>query len=459
MDAADTQASGTPAAPMRRHALWRLFDLRQDQADPDLIDAAVRDNARLAGTNLWVLMFAIVIASVGLNVNSTAVIIGAMLISPLMGPIIGIGYGVGVHDHALIRKSFGNLAVFVGISLLASTAYFALSPLTQAHSEILARTAPSIWDVLIAFFGGAAGMVGLTRKEKTTLIPGVAIATALMPPLCTAGYGLATGQPRFFLGAFYLFLINGVFIALASLAVVRLLRLPRRAFTDDAARRRDRLLIAVAVTATLVPSVVLAYRLVQDELFAAGAERFVQQLDQASGHVTLLSREIEPRERRLTLTVMGKGVTSQWQRDLEGRLAAFGLADATLKIRHPNEETLDIGSLQRDLQRNVLRSTMAAIDTQTQRIAELERQLAAKSAAADEYANAEAEIHALLPGLRKVVVAPRAPAAAGGDAKPLVLVAAEPARRLTKAEVEQLKRWMKARWPAADVRLTVGPMS
>jgi uncharacterized hydrophobic protein (TIGR00271 family) len=458
MDAAAAPASDTPPPPTWGRRFWRLFDLKQDQADPGVIDAAVRDNARLAGTNLWVLMFAIVIASVGLNVNSTAVIIGAMLISPLMGPIIGIGYGAGVHDHALIRKAFANLAVFVGISLLASTAYFALSPLTQAHSEILARTAPSIWDVLIAFFGGAAGMVGLTRKEKTTLIPGVAIATALMPPLCTAGYGLATGQPRFFLGAFYLFLINGVFIAMASLAVVRLLRLPRRAFADEAARRRGRLLIAAAVTVTLVPSIVLAWRLVQDELFTAGAERFVQQLDQSKGDVVLLSREVEPRQRRLTLTLMGKGVTPTLQGDLEGRFAAFGMAGATLTIRHPSEETLDVSSLQRDLQRIVLRSTMSAVEAQTQRIAELERQLAAQPATTDRHAGAEAEIRALLPDLRKVVVAPRAPTSATADAKPVVLVAVEPARKLTQAQVEQLKRWLKARWPADDVQLTVGPI-
>ena len=183
-------------------------------------------------------MFAIAIASVGLNGNSTAVIIGWMLISPLMGPIIGAGYGVGVQDSQLVRLALRNLAVLTGISLTVSTLYFALTPLEDAQSELLARTSPTLWDVLIAFFGGAAGMVGLARKEKSTLIPGVAIATALMPPLCTAGYGLATAQPHFAIGAFYLFTINGVFIAVATLLFTRYLRLPVHAFADAAEQRR-----------------------------------------------------------------------------------------------------------------------------------------------------------------------------------------------------------------------------
>ena len=213
--------------------LGRVFQLRGDQASPEAIDSGIRDGVRVSGTNLWVLMCAILIASIGLNVNSTAVVIGAMLISPLMGPITGVGYGLGVQDTPLIRRSLLNMGVFVGISLAASTLYFLITPLSDASSELLARTAPTIWDVLIAFFGGAAGMIGLTRKEPTTLIPGVAIATALMPPLCTAGYGLATGQAGFFFGAFYLFTINSVFIALATLGITRVLRLPLQAHADE----------------------------------------------------------------------------------------------------------------------------------------------------------------------------------------------------------------------------------
>ena len=178
---------------MRPNLLF-LFDLRKDQQEPSVIDETVRSGAQFGGTNLWVLFFAILIASVGLNTNSTAVIIGAMLISPLMGPIVGMGYGAAVQDLGLIRMAGKNLAIFVVLSLLTSVLYFTLSPLEQPQSELMARTFPTLWDVLIAAFGGAAGMVAVTRRGYSNVVPGVAIATALMPPLCTAGFGIAHGR-------------------------------------------------------------------------------------------------------------------------------------------------------------------------------------------------------------------------------------------------------------------------
>jgi len=167
--------------------------LSDDTSEADAIDAEIRSNVSLRGTNLWVLILAIFIASVGLDVNSTAVVIGAMLISPLMGPIMGTGYGIGVYDFPLIRKSVMSLLLATLIAFLAFAVYLLISPLSEVHSELLARTSPTIWDVLIAFFGGLAGIIAATRKIQTNVIPGVAIATALMPPLCTAGYGLANG--------------------------------------------------------------------------------------------------------------------------------------------------------------------------------------------------------------------------------------------------------------------------
>ena len=172
------------------------------------------------------------VCSVGLDINSTAVVIGAMLISPLMGPIMGVGLGVGIYDNELIIKSLKNLGIAVLISVLSSAFYFWISPLDEAKSELLARTSPTLWDVLIAFFGGFAGIVAGSRKEKSNAIPGVAIATALMPPLCTAGFGLATAQWTYFLGAFYLFLINSVFISLSTYIVVRIMRFRPKEFLD-----------------------------------------------------------------------------------------------------------------------------------------------------------------------------------------------------------------------------------
>ena len=219
------------------NTIRHIFSLSDDKSKADAIDTEIRSNVSLRGTNLWVLIFAILIASVGLNVNSTAVVIGAMLISPLMGPIMGIGYGIGVYNFPLIRKSVMSLLLATVIAFLASTLYFLISPLSEAHSELLARTSLTIWYVLIAFFGGLAGIIAATRKIKTNVIPGVAISTALMPLLCTAGYGLANGQWHFFFGAFYLYIINSVFIAFAAFIIISAMKLPHRNYVDAKNRK------------------------------------------------------------------------------------------------------------------------------------------------------------------------------------------------------------------------------
>ena len=436
-------------------SLRRLLSLRRDQASPDVIDAAIRDGVQLGGTNLWVLMFAILIASVGLNVNSTAVIIGAMLISPLMGPIIGAGYGAAIQDSRLIRLSLRNLGVFAGISLVASTLYFVVSPLSHAQSELLARTSPTIWDVLIAFFGGAAGMIGLTRKEKTTLIPGVAIATALMPPLCTAGYGLATGDARFFFGAFYLFTINGVFIAFATLVIARVLRLPVRAYADEAARRRGRLLIGLAVTATLVPSVVLATQLVRDEWFSTRANRYLAALEASQKDTLILAREVDPRARRIRLALLGADLTPEQKRDMEAKLAEFGLADAALEIRQPTEAHRDAGgvNLARAQAQEAQRKTLLQLDEKTARVAALEQQMNRASAEGADHARLADEIRAQLPAVRSVTVA--RPASTTPEARRL-MVALDAPRPLPASELARLKRWLGVRLPDTAVEVIAG---
>ncbi|HNF32994.1 MAG TPA: DUF389 domain-containing protein, partial [Bacteroidia bacterium] len=196
------------------------FKLNDEKEELETVVKNIDNGVIFRGTNLWVLIFAIFVASLGLNVNSTAVIIGAMLISPLMGPIMGIGLGIGINDVSLLKKAIYNYSIATGVALTTSTLFFLISPLSDAHSEILARTSPTIYDVLIALFGGFAGIIAASSKQKGNVIPGVAIATALMPPLCTAGYGLATLQFNFFVGAFYLFIINTVFIALATFIIV-----------------------------------------------------------------------------------------------------------------------------------------------------------------------------------------------------------------------------------------------
>ena len=238
------------------------FSLEEDKDDEAEVIQSVSRGIEFRGINLWTLIFAIFIASIGLNINSSAVITGAFLISPLMGPIMGIGMGVGINDLAMIKRVLKNLGIAVFISLLTSIVYFLVSPLHLAQSELMARTSPTVWDALVAFFGGLAGIVAGSRREKVTnVIPGVAIATALMPPLCTAGYGIATGNLYYFAGAFYLFLINGICISLATFLIVRFLGYHQKDYPTPEVERRVRHTIWVAVLIAIVPRPIWGIRL------------------------------------------------------------------------------------------------------------------------------------------------------------------------------------------------------
>lgn len=237
----------------------------------------IRGGIWFRGMNIWILACAIVIASVGLNVNSTAVIIGAMLISPVMGPIIGLGLAIGTNDTMLMKAALKNLVIMVSISLAASTAYFIISPLSLADpTELQARTSPTIYDVFIAFFGGLAGILATSSKSRATVIAGVAIATALMPPLCTAGYGLSSLNLKYFGGAMYLFLINASFITLATYIGVKSLHYPKIQETgNNATARRRRNFISAVFAILLVPSIISAYTLILENNFTSKARNFV----------------------------------------------------------------------------------------------------------------------------------------------------------------------------------------
>lgn len=308
--------------------------LGTDAEDPQVAMEAIGRGVRFRGTNLLILVFAILIASVGLNVNSTAVVIGAMLISPLMGPIMGVGAGLGIMDLWLVRRSMKNLGFAIGVSLATSALYFLLSPLSEAHSEILSRTSPTIWDVLIALSGGFAGIIAAASKDKVrgNVVPGVAIATALMPPLCTAGYGLAHLNWQYFAGALYLFLINSVFISIAALTTVRWLGYPRRVLEDERLTLRIRRYTAAIVFVTVVPSIWLAYRLVGENAFKHKAEQFIA-FECAVPENYLMEQRIDPKDRSITLTYLGNGVSEQTREAMEHRLAAHGIPGAHLTIR------------------------------------------------------------------------------------------------------------------------------
>lgn len=283
-----------------KEILKDAFSLKSDTADQEEIRNRLVEGGQVTGTNMCVLMLAIFIASIGLNMNSTAVIIGAMLISPLMGSIQAAAYGTATADLRLFRKSMIGLMFQVAVCLITSTLYFLISPISTTTSELLARTQPTIWDVLIALFGGIAGIIGITRKEKSNVIPGVAIATALMPPLCTCGYGIATGQWTFFLGAGYLFLVNSYFIFFSSAAILLVLKVPKKKeikeITPEQWKRLKKAIIRNTII-MILPSIVVAYGMVQttnaDKESLTGFEKENVSIESITKQIQILFPEVE----------------------------------------------------------------------------------------------------------------------------------------------------------------------
>lgn len=372
--------------------------LGENAEDPHTAMESIERAVVFRGTNVLILIFAILIASVGLNVNSAAVVIGAMLISPLMGPIVGVGAGLGVMDLALVRRALKNLGFAVGASLVTSTLYFMISPLSEAHSEILARTSPTIWDVLIALAGGFAGIVATASKERGNVVPGVAIATALMPPLCTAGYGLAHLNWSFFAGAMYLFVINSVFISIAALATVRWLNYPTVHWEQESVKRRIRRITTVIVLATVAPSVYLAYRLVLQNAFQQKAEQFIT--NEATMPLNyLVQRNIDPVARTISLTYMGSGLSQEQETRMRERLSIYGIADCRLAVR-TGLSLLELGREEQnaDMDRQAELERQRAIET---RLAGLKDSIHSARVNADLLFT---EAHAVHPGLQWLVV-------------------------------------------------------
>ena len=317
----------------------RLISLNVD-SDHNATINRIEEGIGFRGTNIWILAFAIIIACVGLNVNNTAAIIGAMLLSPLMGPILGIGLAVGIHDYSLLNRSVRNFGIMVLISISASTLYFFISPLSDAQSELLARTQPTIYDVLIAFFGGLAGIVAHSRKgEKIIIVLGVAIATALMPPLCTAGYGLATGQFNFFFGAFYLFFINTFFIALATVLMTYYLKIPKRSFVNPIKAKKVKMYIYIFTAIVCVPSVWGAFNMIKESSFNSSAIRFVNDLQQnpllENSQIISSTREYSRKNSTISVVLIGDALNEQQIENIKNKLPEFGLKNTNLVIRQP----------------------------------------------------------------------------------------------------------------------------
>lgn len=346
--------------------LIEQFHIRDEKEDLSVAIDNVKKGIEFKGTNLWILIFAIFIASLGLNVNSTAVIIGAMLISPLMGPIMGMGLSVAINDLKLLRRAVSNLLMAVSVGLATSTVYFLISPLNDAHAELLARTSPTIYDVLIALFGGFAGTLATFSKQKGNVIPGAAIATALMPPLCTAGYGLATLNWNFFFGASYLFLINTVFIAYATLLTTRLLKFPIKHLIDPVAEKKTRRIITVIVLLTLIPSIYLGYDIVQRSRFTENASRFIDREAKLPNDY-LLSKKIDAKEKKIVLVYGGKEISKTEVDKLNSALTYYDLTDATLEV-HQGFSYLDESGRKDDQQLSQLGKELIVKEAELQQL-------------------------------------------------------------------------------------------
>lgn len=319
-----------------------FIDLQKGEEDKKKVLENIVSNISFRGSNLWILACAIVIASVGLNVNSSAVIIGAMLISPLMGPIVGAGFGLGMYDFALLKKSIKNLSIATVVSLIVSTLYFYISPFKEVQSELLSRTSPNIYDILIAFFGGLVGVIAVTRVEKGNPIPGVAIATALMPPLCTAGYGLATANLAFFGGAMYLYTINCVFICIATFIIVKFLKYPITKQVDLKHQKQVKQGITALLFVMIVPSIYFAYELLGEKEYKHRTEEFIKnEFPQAD--FTLIYKKINYNSipKKIELAFLSKRFDSLEIKSLNEKMKNYQLSNTKLIIK---QDTLDLSN-------------------------------------------------------------------------------------------------------------------
>jgi uncharacterized hydrophobic protein (TIGR00271 family) len=320
--------------------LHGIFDLRDDTDKFGTIED-IKGNIAVKGHTAWILVFSIFVASIGLNVESTAVVIGAMLISPLMGPILGIGLSLGINDIDTFRRSLVNFAVMIVISLVTSFLFFSIPIFQTVTKEIQARTAPDLRDVFIAVFGGLALIVALSRrKEQTNTVAGVAIATALMPPLCTAGFGIATGKWDFFLGAMYLFVINTVFIALATFIIVRFLRFPFVKYANSTSRKRTARILSFLAILMLIPSSYLFFTLFQQKHFEKNALALINDLKEHQG-ISFFENEneIDAKNKKITLYILGNHVDDTTINKWKYNLAKYDLENAELAIRQNSMNT------------------------------------------------------------------------------------------------------------------------
>jgi len=432
-----------------------LADLRQRLSLRSGTDQAGTTERLSAGTSLsaesmWLLVCSAVLASIGLDVSSAAVIIGAMLISPLMGPILGAGLAMGIRDRALLQRALRELGIATLISLAASAIYFLLSPLGEPTPELTARTRPTLLDVGVALFGGVAGIVAASRRQQSMALPGVAIATALMPPLCTAGFGLATGNWAFFLGAFYLFLLNAIFIALATFLLVRMLRFPEHEFRDAAHRRRELRLVTVVTVLAVLPSAYFLYDAGRELRERARIAGFIErELEGPGREVYQWEVASSDNGRVLKAYLAGTPVEAERMIAIREAMPAQGLAALRLEVIQSDISASDLARFGGEMQRDIMRTVQAALAARdsaaASAVATGRRDSIPATAVARELAGAFPEIIAVAYLARPDLLAPDS-----ARLPPTLLLTFDPGTSAASRRdiLQRAEAWLRVRVPA-----------
>lgn len=449
----------TPRKPFSiKNFLKEYLDLRKDKDNELATVDSIRKGVEFKGANLWILILAIFMASLGLNVNSTAVIIGAMLISPLMGPIMGVGLSVGLNDFELMKRSLKSYLITTLFSVTTATVFFFISPVAEGQSELLARTSPTIYDVFIALLGGLAGVVALSTKEKGNVIPGVAIATALMPPLCTAGYGLATGNAVYFFGAFYLYFINSVFISLATFTGVRVMHFQRKAFVDKNRELKVRRYIVFIVILTLCPAIYLTVGIIRNMVFDGAANRFVNEQLMFEGTQVLdkkILRNSDGNEIRIVL--IGQEVPEASLALARAKMKEYNLEDTKLTVMQgTNNETLDIGSLRAMVMEDFYKKSEERLQEQKQQIAALTSDLERYHQFDALSVSLAPELKVLYPEVKSIALSHAIEQQVDSlQADTLTFAIVKFGKQPKPAEREEMLKWLKARLGTDRLRLIV----
>jgi len=417
----------------------------------------IRDSVSFRGTNILILVIAIFIASLGLNTNSTAVIIGAMLISPLMGPIIGIGLGVGIHDFDLIKRGIRNLFMAAGFSVITATIYFLISPVSEQHSELLARTSPTIYDVLIGFFGGGAGIIALGANNKGNVIPGVAIATALMPPLCTAGYGLATWQLNYFFGALYLFFINSVYIAFATFIGVKLMKYHSHNIAETSRAKKVRRIVYTLAILTMLPSIYLTYNMIRQNKFTMNADNFVnEECRFPDTQVISHHAYIDHGERIISMALIGQPLPDDsLQLALGSKLKFYNLTDAKLIITQGAQAHRDAAQSQQTGVGDIYRLAQSTITRQQGTIDSLKTIINEERTSFTASSAVAAEVKVLFPNIHRIGISTAVFSDInehiGSDTATVAMIYTN--GHLTDSEREKLSEYLEARLSIKQVEI------